>query len=130
MTFWPFLIWIIRLGSFFRIKISKFLYISHRRLQQRSTWIGNDCKHVDLRWKESLPAIQRFEKRSISKNSNFWKNLEFNQKVWFSLNRSCSAFFVLMTTEISLRTFAYLLLVAFETFLPLLFIQSQIHSLF
>ena len=35
-----------------------------------------------------------------------------------------------MTTEISLRTFAYLLRVAFETFLPLLFVQSQIHSLF
>ena len=82
-----------------------------------STWVGKKVFHVIQKW-------------SISKNSNFWRNLEFIQKVWFSLNRSCSAFLVLMTTEISLRTFAYLLLVAFETFLPLLFVQSQIHSLF
>ena len=82
-----------------------------------STWVGKNVFHMIRKIFPKLPQKLNFKK------------LEFlSQKV--SLNHSCSAFFVFMTTEISLRTFAYLLRVTFEAFLPLLFVQSQKHSLF
>ena len=130
LTRWPFdLSWFgSNAWALFRIEISKFLYIPHRRLQQRSTWIGYDCKHVDLGWKKSL---LRDSETVVSENSNFCSNFlawpKKNNSVWID---PVQHFWYWWRQK-------YLwehLHICFELLLKpschLLFVQSQIHSLF